>query len=171
MATNRADGATRNQEGDIMTLEELSTELEQLRRQVKTLLNQTQYREYDDLSGVEYKRTDGEALLLSNEYRGILWKLSDIEWTLEYLSRPVEYTDTLVMDESGRYHTKNGRRTYTSGSGIEFEYLEEVYNSDTEDWENVKTWGTSRVEHNGERYYIVGYSTVELDGLKVRVRR
>lgn len=31
-----------------MTLEELLTELEQLRRQVKTLLNQTQYREYDD---------------------------------------------------------------------------------------------------------------------------
>ncbi len=154
-----------------MTLEELSKELEQLRRQAKTLLNQSQFREYDDLSGVKYDKTDGEALLLTNEYRDILYKLSDIEYSLDYLSRPVEYTDTLVMNELGRYCTKNGYRTYTSGSGIEFEYREEIYNSEKEDWEEVATWRTSRVEHNGERYYIVGYSSVGLDGLKVRVRR
>lgn len=154
-----------------MTLEELTTELEQLRRQAKTLLNQTQYREYDDLSGVEYKRTDGEALFLSYEYRGILYKLSDIEWTLEYMSRPVDYEDSLVMDKSGRYCTSNRRKTYTSGSGIEFSYSEEVYNSDTEEFERVPCWRTSSIEHNGERYYIVGYSMMELDGLKVRVRR
>lgn len=154
-----------------MTLEELSKELEQLRRQAKAILNQTQFRDYDDLSGMEYKRTDGEALALINEYRDILWKLSDIENTLDYLNQPVDFTDTLILDEAERYQTSNGRRTYTSGSVIEFEYREEVYNSEKEDWEEVVTWRTSRVEHNGERYYIVGYSTIELEGLKVRVRR
>lgn len=154
-----------------MTLEELTWELEQLRRQAKTLLNQSQFREYDDLSGVEYKRTDGEALFLTNEYRGILYSLSNFERSLEYLNHPVGFTDTLVLNESGRYCTKNGCISYSSGSGIEFEYREEVYNSEKEDWEEVTTWRTSSVEHNGERYYIVGYSSVELNGLKVRVRR
>lgn len=154
-----------------MTLEELTWELEQLRRQAKTLLNQSQFREYDDLSGVKYDKTDGEALFLTNEYREVLHSLSDIEYTLEYLNHPVGFTDNLVLHESGRYCTKNGCISYSCGSGIEFEYREEIYNSEKEDWEEVATWRTSRVEHNGERYYIVGYSSVGLDGLKVRVRR
>lgn len=154
-----------------MTLVELTKELEQLRKEATNILEDTEYEEYNDFSALGYERTDGEALLLVNEYRGIMERLSDIKWTLEYLNRPVDYTDTLRLNDNGRYETVNGRKYYSSGTGIEFEYSEEVYNSVTEDWENVKTWRISRVEHNGERYYIVGYSMVELDGLKVRVRR
>lgn len=154
-----------------MTLNELTKELEQLRRQATNILEDTEYEEYDDFSAIGYERTDGEALLLVNEYRGIMERLSDIKWTLEYLNRPVDYTDTLRINDNGKYETENGRKYYSCGTGIEFEYSEEVYNSFTEDWEYVKTWRISRVEHNGERYYIVGYSMVELDGLKVRVRR
>lgn len=154
-----------------MTLKELTTELGQLKHQIKTILAQSQYCEYNDLSGVEYDRTNAEALLLICEYRGILWKLSDIEGTLSYLQKPVAFVDTLTMNESGQYETTNGEKVYTSGSGIEFSYQEEVYNPKLETFENVSYWRTSHIEHNGERYYIVGYASMNLDGLTVRVRR
>ncbi|MCI8299628.1 MAG: DUF5348 domain-containing protein [Lachnospiraceae bacterium] len=47
---------------------------------------------------------------------------------------------------------------------------EEVYNYDTDKWENAGIWTTSRVENRNGEYYIVGYSDMELSGLKVRVR-
>ena len=73
------------------------------------------------------------------------------------------------MSASGRYETAKGRY-YTSGSGIEFLRTEEVYNYDTDKWKNAGIWTCSRVESRNGQYYIVGYSDVELSGLKVRVR-
>ena len=154
-----------------MTLDELTKEMEQLHRHVKRIVDMSEYREYDDLSGIEYDRQSAEDLLLVDEYKGILQKLDDVEYTLAYLKKPVAFEDTLTVNESGRYTTTNGRVTYTSGSGIEFLYQEEIYNSKKEEFEFVPCWRTSRIEHNGECYYIVGYSSVELDGLNVRVRR
>lgn len=153
-----------------MTLKDLTCELQQLREQAKTILDRTQFREYDDLSGVEHNRTDGETLFLVREYKGVLSGLSEMEYSLNYLARPVKFTDTLILDELGRYCTKDKHITYTCGNGIEFEYQEKVYSSEKGIWENIATWRTSRIEHNGERYYIVGYPAVEIDGLRVRVR-
>ena len=31
-------------------------------------------------------------------------------------------------------------------------------------------WAASRVEHDGDDYYIVGYPDIKLDGLKIRLR-
>lgn len=35
---------------------------------------------------------------------------------------------------------------------------------------NTPYWCASRVEHNGEDYYIVGANGVKLEGLRVRIR-
>ena len=73
------------------------------------------------------------------------------------------------MNSQGRYETDGGHY-YTSGSSIEFLKVEEIYNSDTGQYEDTPVWTVSRVEHDGTDYYIVTYGNVELSGLKVRVR-
>lgn len=148
----------------------LTEELEKLRKQIKRVMDVSHYREYDDLSGVTYDKRNAEEMFLINEYRGILQKLDSVEYILEYLGLPVNFEDTLVKSESGRYETRNGRFTYTCGSGIEFLDTEEQYDVDEDEVKDVPCWRASSVEHNGKDYYIVGFPSVVLDGLKVRVR-
>ena len=88
---------------------------------------------------------------------------------MAYLKRPIREVGKLHMNGQGRYETDKGHY-YTSGSGIEFLRREEVYNYDTEKWEETGIWTNSRVESRDGEYYIVGYPDAELSGLKVRVR-
>ena len=103
------------------------------------------------------------------EYRNILYKLDEVQGNLAYYDKPVKEVSRLHMNSEGRYETAKGHY-YTSGSGIEFLRTEEVYNYDTDKWKNAGIWTCSRVESRNGQYYIVGYSDVELSGLKVRVR-
>ena len=152
-------------------LKALSGEMEKLKRQLETVLYISGYRDYDDLSGLDdYKqiKTADERQKLE-EYRNILYKLDEVQGNLAYFDKPVKEVSTLHMNASGRYETVKGH-CYTSGSGIEFLRTEEVYNYDTDKWENAGIWTCSRVESQNGEYYIVGYSDVKLSGLKVRVR-
>lgn len=151
-------------------LKVLSEELSKLQEQIKTVLNISEYRDCDDLSGLddwkEIKTADQRQQL--EEYRSILFKLDEIESDLSYFKRPIREVSKIYINESGRYETDKGYY-YTSGSGIEFLRTEEVYNDDTDTWENAEIWTTSRVESQDGRY-IVGYSDLEMSGLTVRVR-
>ncbi len=152
-------------------LKALSGEMEKLKRQLETVLYISGYRDYDDLSGLDdYKqiKTADERQKLE-EYRNILYKLDEVQGNLAYYDKPVKEVSRLHINASGRYETAKGHY-YTSGSGIEFLRTEEVYNYDTDKWENAGIWTCSRVESQNGEYYIVGYSDVKLSGLKVRVR-
>ena len=131
--------------GDISRLEKLST-----------------YNEYDDLSGLKINYNDCEQLLLLDELRGIMEKLDDAKRRIDYLNKTVKYTGKLHKNESGRYELENGHY-YTSGSSIE------VLISD--DYHEAEYWAKTRVEHNCEDYYLVGYKNISLDGLIARVRK
>lgn len=152
-------------------LKALSDEMAKLKRQIETVLYISSYHNCDDLSGLDdYKqiKTADERQKLE-EYRNILYKLDEIQGNLSYYDKPVKEVSRLHMNASGRYETDGGHY-YTSGSSIEFLKVEEVYNSDTRQYEDTPIWTTSRVEHDGTDYYIVTYRNVELSGLKVRVR-
>lgn len=153
-------------------LKELSEELSKLNKQIKTVLDVSKFREYDDLSALDdwknIKNADDMQLL--EEYREILYKLDEIQCCMDYLEKPVCETDRIYRSESGRYETDKGY-SYTSGSSIEFLRTQETYNSNTGTWENTEIWTSSRVEHNGTDYYIVGYPDVKMQGLKVRFRK
>lgn len=152
-------------------LKSLSDEMAKLKRQIETVLNISDYRNCDDLSGLDdYKqiKTADQRQQLE-EYRDILYKLEEVQSTLAYYSKPIREVGTLHKNSQGRFETDKGYY-YTSGSGIEFLRTEEVYNYDTEEWENAEIWTTSRVESKDGQYYIVGYPNVELSGLKVRIR-
>lgn len=155
--------------GDLKTLSE---EMGRLQKQINTILDVSGYLEYDDMSGLsdfdQVKTADQRQQL--EEYRKILYRLDEIKGTLDYYVRPIREVGTLHKNGQGRYETESGHY-YTSGSGIEFLRTEEVYDFDAERWKKVGTWTTSSVESDKGEYYIVGYRNVELDGLKVRVRR
>lgn len=152
-------------------LKTLSEEMEKLKRQIKTILSISYFPEYDDLSALDdykqIKSADDRQKL--EEYRNILYKLDEVQSTLAYYDRPVREVSQIYKNESGRYETEKGHY-FTSGSSIEFLRTEDFYNEDTDTWEPVEIWTASRVEHNGQDYYIVGYSDLTLSGLKVRVR-
>ena len=150
-------------------LNDLTRELQELNMQIKKLLNISKYAEYDDLSEIDYDLMDSNEGFLIDEYASILMNLADIKSRLDYLNRRVLFTDQLVLNESDRYETSNGRMCYTSGSPIEFQYIDEAMNEEGE-FIDIPTWRTSTVAHNGTDYYIVGYPEIDLDGLKVRVR-
>ena len=153
--------------GDFKTLQE---EMKKLQKQIKIVLQVSDYRDCDDLSGLkgyEQIKTADERQRLE-EYRNILYKLDEIQSNLAYYDRPIREMGKLHLNSEGRYETDKGYY-YTSGSGIEFLRTEEVLNYDTQEWEKVEIWTASRVESNNG-YYIVGYPHVSLDGLKVRIR-
>lgn len=149
----------------------LSDEMRKLQKQLSTVLYISGYRDYDDLSGIddykEIKTPDQRQQL--EEYRNILYKLDEVQSSLAYFDKPIQEVGTLHENSQGRYETDKGHY-YTSGSGIEFLRTEEVYNYDTDEWENAEIWTCSRVESKDGKYYIVGYPDVEMSGLTVRVR-
>ncbi|MCM1181231.1 MAG: DUF5348 domain-containing protein [Clostridium sp.] len=152
-------------------LKALSDEMAKLKKQIETVLNISDYRNYDDLSGLddyEQIQTADQRQQLE-EYRNILYKLDEIQADLAYYSKPIREVGTLHENSQGRFETEKGHY-YTSGSGIEFLRTEEAYNSDTDEWEEVEIWTTSRVESKDGKYYIVYYPNVELSGLTVRIR-
>lgn len=152
-------------------LRALSGEMAKLQRQIGAVLSVSGYCDYDDLSGLDdFKqiRTADQRQQLE-EYRNILYKLEEVQRGITYLNSPVREVSKLHMNANGRYETDKGHY-YTSGSGIEFLRREEVYNYDTEKWEEAGIWTTSRVESRDGEYYIVGYPDADLSGLKVRVR-
>lgn len=142
-------------------LKDLTMKLKRLSNDIDDILSYSRYRDYDDLSGVDYNN-DSETLLLVEEYKSILNRLEYIADTMEYLDRPIKEQEVLYLNQSERYQIKGSNHYYTSGSRIEFL----VYDK----WNNVKAWHISSVEHNGTDYYIVGYPSVLLDGLTVRTR-
>lgn len=152
-------------------LKTLSEEMEKLKRQIKTVLTIASYPEYDDLSALsdynEIRTADARQQL--EEYRNILDKLDRIHSALSYYDRPIREVSRIYRNETGRYETDKGYY-YTSGSTVEFLRVEQVYNEETDAWEDAEIWTSSRVEHNGNDYYLVGFPDVELSGLKVRVR-
>lgn len=153
-------------------LKALSEEMTKLQKQIDTLFRISDYLEYDDMSGLsDYRQIQtADQRQQLEEYRNILYRLEDVKRTLDYYGLSVREVGTLHLNSQGRYETESGYY-YTSGSGIEFLRTEEIYNPDSDKWEDAGIWTTSRVESKGGKYYIVGYPDVDMTGLKVRVRR
>ena len=73
----------------------------------------------------------------------------------------------------GRLLHKNKKNKYTivNPSITTGGYLTYTLAKPTRTYKEVASWRSSRVEHDGNDYYIVGYRNVELSGLRVRVRK
>lgn len=143
-------------------LNELLREVQELNKQVKRVLRDSTFQEYDDLSELDIDYKDGEQLFLQEELRIVLRKLEEASNRLNYLERPIIEVSKLHKNSSGRYETESGDY-YTSGDWIEA-LIDDGYR-------DVPFWARTSVEHNGKDYYLVGYQSIKMDGLTVRIRR
>lgn len=143
-----------------MTLTDYQTNIDIAKTVIEKLLKDSGYLEYGDASLLEYNKEDPEEAYRAEEANHILYRLDEVHRQLEYLALPVRYSGQLHLQENGRY--KLGEYELTSGSSVEVLLYEE--------WEEVYKWVASRIEHNGESYYLVGHTDTALEGLKARKR-
>lgn len=152
-------------------LKTLYDELRNLKKQIEKIFSMSKYQDYDELAGLDdyqqIKTADQRQQL--EECRIMLLDLEEIENILAYYERPIREVSRIYRNETGRYETNSGYY-YTSGSRIEFLRSEEVYDYDTNTWENAEIWTRSWVESKDGEYFIVHYPDVQLSGLTVRVR-
>lgn len=140
-------------------LECLLNKMNGLSAKIDELNAVSQYLEYDDLSGMDIDYNDPNELLLKTELIGIMEKLNDVRSTLKYLNSPVLSEGQMFLNTQNCYELKgkNGK-VYHCGDIIEFK---DPFNN---------CWTVSRIEHNGNDYYIVGYKELSLQCLRVRNR-
>ena len=140
---------------------EIFTEVKLLNPKVARVLSLSDFYYYDDLSGVEIDSTDPDQLFLLDELQRIFSDLDSVSQRLTYLSQPIKTEGKLLKQSNGRYAVNGVELT----SGCSVEYL-----SDHAGYEPHQTrWKSSRIEHNGSDYYIVGGS-FSLNGITVRIR-
>ena len=132
-----------------------------MKEQIDDMIKCSTYDEHADLRGLHVDKKDSDQLFQLKELKAIMRKLADIAGSIEYLLRPVLETGTLHKDESGEYRTEKGY-CYRSGSLIEVLLQDDLH--------EVPCWIQTKVEHDGEDYYLVGYDDISMEGLNVRVR-
>lgn len=143
-------------------LERVLKETTKLSKCIGEVLSNSEYYEYDDLSGLKIDYDSKEELFLFRELNNILYKTENIKQKIDYLNRPIAYSGKLSKNVSGRYELDN-KMEYTCGDIIEAL----VYDSNYE----TESWVKTTVEHDGNDYYLVGYKDVTMEGLLVRVRK
>jgi len=133
----------------------------EMKWKIDSLLKLSTYDDYDDLSGLSIDYDNPEELFLLDELKNIMVQLTNVRDKIKYLSRPVKETSCLYRNGVGRYETRQGHG-YTCGSGIEALVSDDRHDS--------PYWVRTRVEHDGEDYYLVGHKGIDMNGLTVRVR-
>ncbi|WP_313523850.1 DUF5348 domain-containing protein [Anaerotignum sp.] len=141
---------------------EVLQELQTISRAIDKVMRITGFKEYGDMSCLEINEENADDTFLRNEMERIIDKLADEQSRINFLFRPIIETGNIYQNSSGRYETASGYE-YTCGYDIEYLKL-------AEDEYEPTQWCRSRVEHNGESYYIVGDKKMSLDGLTVRIR-
>lgn len=142
------------------TLKDLLNNLQNLNYDINSILNAANFRSYDDLSGLDIDYKSPEEIFLLDELVEIMGKLEEINYSLTYLSKPITGTYTLHKNNLGRYEC--AAHEYTSGNAIECL----VY----DDYHSEPFWTYTRVEHDGNDYYLVGFKEIPLQGLTVHIR-
>lgn len=153
-------------------IKDIMAEVQKLNVEIQQVLYHADFEMYDDLSGLEWDKTDAEQLFMLDELYRILSKLDDVSHTLKYLDRPIKVEGALHKNENGRYEVQGIE--LSSGCGLEYLSLDDRHCRYNENDEYVPTpyWVTSRIEHDGKDYYIVGADEFEtLENVRVRIRK
>lgn len=150
-----------------MNINELMKSLADLNKDMKYLVEKTKFDCYDDLSEMNSDRNNPDDNQLMSELRVVMLHISDASKKINYLQSPIKGEYVLSKNRNGRYECSI--HEFTSGNLIEYYAYDE--------YDECYRWVISRVEHNGNDYYIVGSQTltsdrssISLEGLRVRIR-
>lgn len=155
-----------------MNINELLKSLSALNSEFAYLVKKTGINRYDDLSQIEADNNDPDQLLLIVELRRVMLNISDASDRISYLQKPIKGEYVLHKNSRGRYGCE--AHEYTCGNSIEYyAYDDWAY----DDLGGHYRWIISRVEHDGDDYYIVGSNSfssdgnnIPLEGLRIRIR-
>lgn len=154
------------------SINDVLKDIESLKYSMNEILTKSNFEGDEYLSYVSYDKKDKEDLYKLDIARDILAKLDAIVHDINYLNRPVKTEGELELNENGRYEV-NGVEL-TCGRGVEYLCTDDyhaTYDDGAKDYICVPYWKASRIEHNGEQYYLVGASELEsLDSVHVRIR-
>lgn len=142
-------------------LRELLAEVSKLSVSIDKILRASEFYQYDDLSGLDMDLDNPDEIFLHEELRNVLAQLDKAKCAVEYLESPIMGEYVLHKNGSGRYECEV--HEFTSGNTIECLVFD--------DFDERFKWVATRVEHNGEDYYLVGYKNMSMDGLKIRIRK
>lgn len=159
-----------------MTIFDLLKECEDLAKRVQLILDHSGWSEFEGISSELYDFSDRDQRFIAVYMYSMMDCLDRFESGLEYLTREEVQEYRLSIAEDGRpicylmdYHIEH---EYHCGDRIEYLAPNPDYDSEDPQWEPCpELWHVSRIEHDGERYYIVGAPDLELEGLRVRVRQ
>lgn len=149
------------------TLLEIKEGLDRISGQLTSIIKDSGYEDYGELSGLEYDTEDPESLFLKDELEDALEMLDKVNSGIKALSQPIAVQGQLHKGSNGRYSVEG--RELSSGYGLEVLAPTEV-TTKSGDWKTGYKWVATRMEHNGEDYYIVGFADLPLEGLTVRIR-
>lgn len=151
-----------------MSILELSNKVFTLEKSLREVLvdDESYWKDYIDVHETVYNYRDPEHRFLVTELGRISDNLIEAHKKLEYLKKQAKTPQSLHKNERGRYETEN--REYTCGDRVEYLADIRVDNEDGEP-ETMQEWRISRIEHDGNDYYIVGNSS-SLEGILVRER-
>ena len=142
-------------------LQTLLTEAAKLNHEISRLLKVSTYSDYGDLSELDIDAHNGEQIFLRDELTYIMQKLSDAQREIEYLNLPIGKVSRLHRNGYGQYEPEDGDCLHCG-------YPLEALISDG--YHTVPYWSSTRVEHDGKGYYLVGHNHTLLDGLTIRMR-
>ncbi len=149
------------------TLLELKEGLDRISGQLTSIIRDSGYEDYGELSGLEYDTEDPESLFLKDELEDALEMLDKVNSGIKALNQPIAVQGQLHKGSNGRYSVEG--RELSSGYGLEVLAPTEVATK-SGDWKTGYKWVATRMEHNGEDYYLVGFADLHLEGLTVRIR-
>lgn len=155
-----------------MNINELYQEVRKLNSDIQRIVSSSEIDYYDDMSGVDYNKTNPEEVFLFDELYRIMEKLEEVTHTIKYLEKPIKADGTLHKNANGRYEVQEIE--LSSGCGLEYlacDEYHEIYCEDTDEYKKVPYWKASRIEHDGKGYYIVGADYDDLENVRVRIRK
>ncbi|PET53638.1 hypothetical protein CN514_18730 [Bacillus sp. AFS001701] len=138
-------------------IKELQKELFELTYKIERILSMVD----DQPDNIDYDPNNPDECMLYYKYRSMIDKLSDINYELNYLKRPIKEEGALYKQSNGKY-TINGDYEFSSGSRIEVL----VY----DDLDEREEWVSTRIEHTNNDYYFFHLKETPLEGAKVRRR-
>lgn len=151
-----------------MTLKNILDRLSTIDGQAQTLMRDIGLKDddYEPWANVIPDSSDPDELFLYNELRDLMSLLCRIHRELIYLDLPCGDTHVLRLFPNGRYGYQDlpfdNERTFSCGAPVEA-----LINDDN----GNPCWVSSRIEHNGNDYYLYGYRDITLNGLMIRERR
>ena len=144
-----------------MDLPFLHNQLNSLNSEISYILKRTGFDYYSNMDNVEFEKNNPDALFLKDEFIQIMYHLDEVKSKLDYLNKKIVGEYTLRRNNLKQYECDE--QIYHCGYPIEYYCYD--------DYDECYKWILSRVEHDGNDYYIVGDRSCSLNGLKVRIRR